>query len=122
MLVRRSRSVILLLAIGVTLGSTHWGRAAPASIALKAKEFLYEPKETTAQAGEIVFVVKNDGAIEHNFVLQDAAQKTLAAVAVIEPGTLAQVKAVLTPGTYNIICSLPGHREAGMVATLRIPK
>ncbi len=110
----------MLLAIGVTLAAAQWGRAATASVQLKAKEFLYEPKELTAQPGEVVFVIKNEGAIEHNFVLQDAAQKKVAEVAVIEPDTIAHVKAVLAPGTYSIVCTLPGHRQAGMVATLRI--
>lgn len=117
-----ARAVALLLAIGVLLAASQWGRAATASVQLKAKEFLYEPKEATSQAGEVVFFIKNEGAIEHNFVLQDATQKKVAEVAVIEPGTTAQVKAVLTPGTYSIACTLPGHREAGMIATLRIPK
>lgn len=80
----------------------------------------YEPKEVTAQPGEVVFVIKNEGAIEHNFVLQDATQKKVAEVAVIEPDTTAHVNAVLAPGTYSIVCTLPGHRQTGMVATLRI--
>jgi uncharacterized cupredoxin-like copper-binding protein len=117
-----SARAAIILAVGMWLAASPWGRAAAAPVQLAAKEFLYEPKEATSQAGEVVFVIKNEGAIEHNFVLQDATQKKIAEVAVIEPGTTAQVKAVLTPGTYRIVCTLPGHREAGMIATLRIPK
>jgi len=92
--------------------------AAAQSVTFKATEFRYEPKEGSAHAGEIVFVVKNDGAIGHNFIIQDAANKKVAEVAIVDPGTTAQVRATMAPGTFAILCTLPGHREAGMVATL----
>jgi uncharacterized cupredoxin-like copper-binding protein len=98
------------------LGQMGWA-AAPA-VTFRATEFLYKPGEGTAHAGEIVFVVKNEGAIEHNFVIQDAAKKNVAEIAVIEPGTTTEVRAAVAPGTYAILCTLPGHRQAGMVATL----
>ena len=91
--------------------------AAPA-VTFRATEFLYKPMKGTAHAGEVVFLIKNEGAIEHNFVIQDAAQKKIAEIAVIEPGTTTEVRATVAPGTYAILCTLPGHREAGMVATL----
>jgi uncharacterized cupredoxin-like copper-binding protein len=112
---------LLLLILGGMMCTPPRGRAASTSVQLTAKEFLYEPKEATAGAGEVVFVVKNAGAIEHNFVLLNAAQKKIAEIAVIEPGTTAEVKATVTPGTYAIVCTLPGHKEAGMVGTLRVP-
>lgn len=89
---------------------------------MSAKEFLYEPKEVTAPAGEVTFVIKNEGAIEHNFVIEGSARKKLAEIAVIEPGTTAEVKTTLSPGAYTVVCTLPGHREAGMIAALKVPK
>ena len=95
-------------------------RAAQASVALRAREFLYEPKAVTAPPGAVVFVVRNEGAIEHNFVLEDAAGKKMVEIAVIEPGATAEVPATLSPGAYTIVCTLPGHRQAGMVAALKV--
>ena len=97
-------------------------RAAQAAVALKAREFLYEPKALTAPPGAVVFVVRNEGAIEHNFVLEDAVAKKVVEIAVIEPGATAEVAATLFPGAYTIVCTLPGHRQAGMVATLTVAK
>jgi len=94
--------------------------AAEKAVTLVAKEFLYEPPEATAGAGEVTFVVRNGGAIEHNFILQDAAQKKVAEIAVIEPGASAEVKGTVAPGTYTIVCTFPGHRQAGMIATLKV--
>jgi uncharacterized cupredoxin-like copper-binding protein len=89
-----------------------------AAVDVRAGELYFEPKGMTAPAGEVVFVVRNDGAIEHNFVLRDAQGKTLAEVPVIAPGATEQVVARLAPGRYRVLCTLPGHSEAGMVADL----
>jgi uncharacterized cupredoxin-like copper-binding protein len=96
------------------------GLGAPATIRLTAREFLYEPKEVSSPPGDVIFVVKNGGEIEHNFVVEDQAQKRRAVIPIIDPDQTLEAKATLQPGTYTIYCSLPGHRDAGMVATLRI--
>ena len=40
----------------------------------------------------------------------------------IQPGSTAtvQIPADAQPGTYDFICSIPGHAEAGMVGTLTV--
>lgn len=92
---------------------------AAADIKIAAREFLYVPKDLSAEPGEVTFVVTNEGAIEHNFVVEDSAKKAAATIPIIEPGQTLRVIATLRPGTYTIYCSLPGHREAGMVAALK---
>ena len=111
---------LLLLAAGAGPWIALPGRAAQPRIELKAREFLYEPKEVTAPPGTVVFAVRNEGAIEHNFVVEDAAGKKMVEIAVIEPGATAEVPATLSPGAYTIVCTLPGHRQAGMVAALKV--
>jgi len=117
-IIRSAIGVAALVALAGAAWIAQTGGAAPPLVALRATEFLYDPKQAMAHAGEIVFVVKNEGAIEHNFVLQDASRQKIAEIAVIEPRTSAEVRATLAPGTYAIICTLPGHRDAGMVASL----
>lgn len=87
---------------------------------IAAREFLYVPKMLSAPAGDDVFVVTNEGAIEHNFVIESDAKTKVAEIAILEPGETLQVHAALQPGTYVIYCSLPGHRDAGMEAVLRV--
>jgi len=96
------------------------GQSAPGTIQLTAREFLYEPKELSASPGEVIFAVKNAGAIEHNFVLEDQAKKRQAAIPIVEPAQMAEAKANLQRGTYTVYCSIPGHKEAGMIATLHV--
>jgi plastocyanin len=103
-----------VVAFPLAAGST------PLAIELVAQEFLLSPKNVVAQPGDITFIVKNEGEIEHNLVVGLPGGKALAQIAIIEPGETMRVKASLPAGTYRLYCSLPGHREAGMVATLRV--
>jgi uncharacterized cupredoxin-like copper-binding protein len=107
-----------ILAMAGFLWQSVPGQSAPATIQLTAKEFLYEPKEVRSSPGEVIFVVKNGGAIEHNFVLEDQAKKRRTAIPIVEPAQTLEAKASLETGTYTIYCSIPGHKEAGMVAAL----
>ena len=68
-------------------------------------------------AGDVTFVVKNPSTVAHNFVIEGngvkAASKTIGA-----KKTATLTLKGLAPGEYLIVCTLPGHREAGMIATL----
>jgi uncharacterized cupredoxin-like copper-binding protein len=109
-----------LLSLGVALALADSGRNASSSVGLTAREFLFEPKEVTAGTGEVAFLVKNQGAIEHNLVLVAPGGKTVTLISVIEPGQTMRVTVSLSPGLYPFYCSLPGHKDAGMAATLRV--
>ena len=67
-------------------------------------------------SGAVTFSVKNDGAVEHNFVIQETEQRLDG----IQPGQTKTLQATLQPGTYNIVCDIPGHSEAGMKATVTV--
>ncbi|MGH2405708.1 MAG: cupredoxin domain-containing protein [bacterium] len=114
------KGVVVLVVVLATVAVALAGPAAPRTILIKAREFVFEPKEVTARTGEVTFDIKNEGAIEHNFVIEDAAQKKVAQIAVIEAGKTEDLKIILRAGTYALICNLPGHKDAGMTGTLRV--
>jgi uncharacterized cupredoxin-like copper-binding protein len=114
-----ARAAAVVAALGVVLSMPHSGRSAPTAVRLVAKEFLFAPSDVMAQQGQISFVVTNQGAIEHNVVVETGGTKAME-IAILEPGETRRIDASLPPGTYVIYCNLPGHREAGMVATLRV--
>jgi uncharacterized cupredoxin-like copper-binding protein len=89
-------------------------------VELVAKEFVLIPKDTAVQAGNVTLIVKNQGAIEHNLVVDIQRGQPVAQIAIIEPGETRRVEISLRPGTYRLYCNLPGHEDAGMVATLRV--
>ena len=108
-----------LLALGVVLLLSPAGGGAPRSVGLTAKEFLFDPRDVAVGTGEVAFVVQNQGAIEHNLAIVRGG-KAVPLISSIAPGQTATVTVSLPAGDYTIYCSLPGHRDAGMAARLRV--
>lgn len=70
-----------------------------------------------ARAGNVTFVVTNTSPIAHNFVIQgNGVSATSRNFRRQDPQLLSLPN--LAPGEYQIICTVPGHREGGMVAKL----
>ncbi len=90
---------------------------AAATITVAEKEWVLTPQPATAKAGTVKFVVKNEGTIEHNFVIKELNQELAAS---IQPGTSKEVSTTLKPGTYTLICNIPGHEDAGMHTTIQV--
>jgi plastocyanin len=106
-----------LLALGgiVLLSADHEGEGgglAPVSVSMS--EYAYGPVEIQAEPGQEL-AVTNHGAIPHNLLILELAKGIELASG--GRGTLA-LPDDATVGTYEVICDLPGHREAGMVGTL----
>ena len=79
----------------------------------------WEKSEYAAVAGDITFVVSSPAGLAHNFTIDGPgvkAQSQQFAGGTTNRFTLKGVQ----PGTYKIICTVPGHHEAGMVATLKV--
>lgn len=77
----------------------------------------FEPKRVTARAGEnVTFVVRNDGAVDHEFESGEAGIGEV----IVPPGRTRRVafEAPSKPGEYPVYCDLAGHREAGMELVL----
>jgi len=87
------------------------GRVLPVTLA----DFAFRPSTLRVRAGEAVNLrLVNTGRITHDLYVPALDFRVT-----VEPGeeVLAGLPA-LQPGTYELYCSLPGHREAGMRGTL----
>ena len=87
------------------------------SIQIVAGDMYYEPENVSANAGTIEITLVNEGAAEHNVVVEEAGD---ALVVHADPGQTATGTIDLDPGTYTIYCDIPGHRESGMEGTLTV--
>ena len=73
-------------------------------------EFKIALASTELKAGKITFDVTNGGAIPHDLAIVDVPQKTKE----IPSKGSAKLTVTLKPGTYELYCSVPGHKQAGM--------
>jgi uncharacterized cupredoxin-like copper-binding protein len=91
---------------------------AATSVPVSETEFKITLPKTTIAAGSYSFEVKNDGKIDHDLVVQGNGvdEKT----PTIAPGKSATLKVDLKPGTYDVYCSIPGHKQAGMDLKLTV--
>lgn len=70
-------------------------------------------------AGDVTFVVRNPSTAAHNFGIEGNGIKALSKTFGAKKTVNLTLKG-LAPGEYLIVCTLPGHREAGMVAKLTL--
>lgn len=133
----RMRMALIVLALVL---SACGGQAATApsdaQLTVTMKEYSVTLSVPTVKAGSVKIAVKNDGGMAHDFDLiktdvafdklpvdsdgkakMDGLVKQVQNVAV---GKLTTVTADLGPGSYVIICNLPGHYSLGMRIGLKV--
>ena len=68
----------------------------------------------------MTITMTNMSPVMHNFTVQEGtAGKILGATPTFNGGSRS-LTLDLKPGTYTYFCSVPGHRQAGMVGTLTV--
>jgi uncharacterized cupredoxin-like copper-binding protein len=87
-------------------------------------EYEFEPKQLTVRRGAEI-TVSNVGQIAHNLKIEQGPNprrqsKELAGTSSFLPGRSERLKVDLRRGRYVMACTVPGHRELGMVGSIRI--
>jgi uncharacterized cupredoxin-like copper-binding protein len=80
------------------------------TVQVSESEFKIVLASTELKAGKITFDVKNAGAIPHDLAFVGMSEKTKQ----IPAKGSAKLTVTLKPGNYELYCSVPGHKEAGM--------
>jgi manganese oxidase len=97
-------------------GSTGSGAGDATTLSVELSEFAFTG-DLTAPAGRVMIDVSNGGSMEHNLTLVDPnVQGTNLAPGASETLDLGELAA----GTYQLICTVPGHADSGMTADLVI--
>ena len=101
-----------------TTTATTTTTSAATSVPVSETEFKITLPKSTLAAGSYSFEVANDGKIEHDLVIKGNGVN--AKTPTIAPGKSATLTADLKPGTYDVYCSIPGHKQAGMDVKLTV--
>lgn len=72
-------------------------------------------ERVTAPAGTITLRMPNPSPMPHNIAV-DRPERVIGEI--VERGGVSEITLDFPPGEYEYYCSVPGHREGGMVGTL----
>jgi uncharacterized cupredoxin-like copper-binding protein len=71
------------------------------------------------EPGKVTFVVKDTGKLQHDLAIKGPGLKQKQ-TSLLSPGKGANLTVTLEKGTYIVWCTVPGHRQLGMVAKLHV--
>lgn len=91
-----------------------------AVIEIVVREFAFEPRPLRVKAGTVRLKLLNRGSVEHDFAIPALAEHGEHEKHLVKPGETRIVELDLKPGTYTAICTIPGHKEAGMEVTVEV--
>jgi mono/diheme cytochrome c family protein len=77
--------------------------------------------QATAKPGTLTIDSQNKSSTPHDIAIQQGTNgPVLATGKVVSGGGTSTVTVNLKPGTYTFFCSVPGHRQGGMVGTITV--
>ncbi|MGI8605669.1 MAG: hypothetical protein ACR2L0_00715 [Gaiellaceae bacterium] len=94
--------------------------ASPARLQVGATEFRFTLSRLQIKRGPAIVELVNRGEDDHDLRLRRIGGTKVWKLERTHPGDRAQLSASFFAGTFRLWCSLPGHRQAGMQATLRV--
>ena len=127
-----SLAMVLLAACGGTSNSTSPSAAssprvaaaaaakpAGTSVGVTEKEFSITLDKTSFSPGTYTFAIKNQGQYPHNLKISGPGVSS-AASPVMTGGTAGALTVTLQKGSYQLWCGVPGHKEKGMLTTIKV--
>jgi uncharacterized cupredoxin-like copper-binding protein len=108
-------AVVVFGAESEAKGAAEKPAAAGRTVQVKEKEFKITLASTTVPAGTVTFDVQNVGKIQHDLAVQGGKKTPL-----IAGGKSAKLTVTLKKGVVTLYCSVPGHRQLGMVTKLTV--
>lgn len=100
------------------------GAPAAEAVEVAMTEYEFSPSDPSVEQGATI-TATNEGSIAHNLTIERGTDPTdrserLAGTPDLDPGASEKLTVDLRPGRYSLVCTVPGHRQAGMVGSLRV--
>jgi mono/diheme cytochrome c family protein len=106
-----------LAALGVKKATgTATAKNGTLEIDVAAAGLAYVAKDAKAPGGQLTIESKNPQPTPHDIAIEGNGVNDKGPV--VQSGGISKFSANLKPGTYTFYCSVPGHRQGGMVGTL----
>jgi hypothetical protein len=113
-------AAFLALACGGVALAAQPRQAAPSRLLVSGDEYSLVLSRGTVRRGPALIQFLNRGEDPHDLRLRRIGAANTVSVPEMRPGGLAELDTRLRTGRYRLWCSLPGHRERGMRALLRV--
>jgi hypothetical protein len=114
-------AAFLALASGGVALAARPREAAPSRLLVSGDEYSLVLSRGTVRRGPALIQFLNRGEDPHDLRLRRIGEVAhTVSVPELRPGGLAELDTRLRTGRYRLWCSLPGHRERGMRALLRV--
>jgi uncharacterized cupredoxin-like copper-binding protein len=103
---------------GGVLAADRWIDSQATHLAVVAEDVRFEPADLRVDAGRtVVLSFRNDDPVFHDWEVEGLANVDAGA----RPGQTQRIRfRIDEPGSYRIVCTVPGHAEAGMTGTLTV--
>ena len=118
-------AAVCFAAVGVGAGTSSAARPAgggaahaPSRLLVYAQEWSLWPSRPSVKAGTVIVQLWNRGQDAHDLRVRRLSHGAMVgrtqADAITQSGKLSQASWRLSPGTYELYCSMPGHLKKGM--------
>ena len=120
-------SLAVLPVMGATAGHAALVQNVTVTVT-KAKEFKFNLSKVALKKGIVAFKVTNGGNLPHDFKVCSSNKGTITAntctgrsTPLVSPGQSNTLRVTfLRSGTYEYLCTVPGHAAAGMKGLLKV--
>jgi Cu+-exporting ATPase len=114
---------VAFLALALAAGVFAADRAIDGSsqqVDITAEDFRFSPADMTVRAGDwVALSFTNNDSVVHDWMVEGIPNADVPA----RPGQTSRLRFVIDePGIYEVVCSIPGHAQAGMVGTLTVER
>jgi uncharacterized cupredoxin-like copper-binding protein len=93
--------------------------ASGTAVQVTEKEFSISASRTSFTAGSYTFQANNAGSVSHNLTVEGPGVEDKA-TSTLNPGGSGQLTVTLQKGSYQLYCSIDGHKDQGMHLTIQV--
>ena len=88
------------------------------TVAVTETEYKIDPADPTVKAGTVTFSITNDGEQPHDVEIEGNGVEEVSDT--INPGSSGELTVDLEAGTYEMYCTIDGHKDLGMDGSVTV--